>query len=99
MSVTQTHRVLSTPTEDLRLEIKAGHVEYNGDDALLTRSMLSGKTVGNSYGEVKIDKKVKTDRIDPVDALIDAWLMAMQEEQAVNLDDVVEEYLSLMGAR
>lgn len=99
LSVTQTHRVLSTPTEDLRLEIKAGHVEYNGDDALLTRSMLSAKTVGNSYGEVKIDKEVKTDRIDPVDALIDAWLMAMQEEQAVNLDDVVEEYLSLMGAK
>ena len=65
----------------------------------MTRSMLSAKTVGNSYGEVKIDKEVKTDRIDPVDALIDAWLMAMQEEQAVNLDDVVEEYLSLMGAK
>jgi replicative DNA helicase len=26
-------------------------------------------------------------------------MIAMQEEQAVNLDDVVEEYLSLMGAK
>ena len=29
----------------------------------------------NSFGEIKVDKMTQTNRIDPVDAILDAWKM------------------------
>ena len=96
LSITQTHKNLSDATEDFRLEIYAGNVEYNEDEELLSWSLANAKTIKNNYGEIKIDKSLQTERIDPVDAVIDAWTQAMKTETEADAAQAVEEWLAMM---
>ncbi len=106
VAVTQTAKELNDPTVDFRLEILAGNVEIEGVevgaegkkkvvpvDGLLTWSIANAKTVSNNYGEIKIDKDITTDRIDPIDAIIDAWKAAMREEYKPDINETVNEWL------
>lgn len=107
LSITQTAKELNDATEDFRLEIKAGNVEIEGAEAgtkektivpvdeLLTWSVANAKTISNSFGEIKIDKAVDEDRIDPIDAIIDAWKAAMKEEYKPDTNEIVSEWLGL----
>lgn len=108
LSVTQTARVLNDATVDFRLEILAGNVEIEGvevgkagnqivvpADSLLTWSIANAKTISNSYGEIKIDKELRTERIDPIDAIIDAWTEAMKEEYRPDINEEVNEWLEM----
>ena len=92
ISVTQTAKELNDATVDFRLEILAGNVEIEGMevgkegnkivvpvDSLLVWSIANAKTISNNYGEIKIDKDITTERIDPIDAIIDAWKHAMRK--------------------
>lgn len=106
VAVTQTAKELNDATVDFRLEILAGNVEIEGVevgvegkkkvvpfDGLLTWSIANAKTVSNNYGEIKIDKDITTDRIDPIDAIIDAWTAAMKEEYRPDVNESVNEWL------
>jgi phage terminase large subunit-like protein len=95
--IVQSARNLNDPTVDFRLEVEAGNVSYNKENGLLTWSIANAKTVSNSFGEIKIDKDLRTKRIDPVDAIIDAWKMAMKDEGTININEVTEDYLKMMG--
>jgi phage terminase large subunit-like protein len=105
LAITQTNKELNDATVDFRLEIMAGNVDIEGKevgegkllpkDELLTWSILNAKVVTNSYGEIKIDKSEKEERIDPIDAIIDAWKMAMQEESTQDINQNIEEWLKL----
>lgn len=97
LSITQSARNLNDPTEDFRLEVEAGNVEYDEKNALLTWSVTNAKTTRNSFGEVKIDKETVTHRIDPVDAIIDAWKMAMAQNLGININKTTDNYLKMMG--
>lgn len=77
VSITQSARNLNDATVDFSLEVEAGNVEYNEKSHLLTWSIVNAKTVTNSFGEIKIDKEYQAQRIDPVDAIIDGWKLAM----------------------
>ena len=106
VSVTQTAKELNDATVDFRLEILAGNVEIEGIevgkgdkkkvvpfDELLTWSIANAKTISNNYGEIKIDKDITTDRIDPIDAIIDAWKPAMKEEYKPDINESVNDWL------
>lgn len=95
LEIHQSAKALSDPTEDFRLEIAAGNVEYNQDEELLVWSILNARTISNNYGEIKIDKDVTTQRIDPVDAVIDAWKVAMCGDTAQTSEEIVEEWLRM----
>lgn len=107
VSITQTAKELNDATVDFRLEVRAGNVEIEGVevgkdkkkvvpfDELLTWSIANAKTISNSYGEIKIDKAVDEDRIDPIDAIIDAWKAAMKEEYKPDTNEVVNEWLEM----
>ena len=95
--IVQSARNLNDPTVDFRLEVEAGNVSYNKENGLLTWSIANAKTVSNSFGEIKIDKDLRTKRIDPVDAIIDAWKMAMKDEGTLNINEVTDDYLKMMG--
>lgn len=79
MLIKQSAQVLNDATVDFRLELLAGHVEHDGNGAMKW-SIANAKTVSNSFGEIKIDKEYRTERIDILDAIIDAWTMAMKGE-------------------
>ena len=106
VSVTQTAKELNDATVDFRLEILAGNVEIEGVevgkgdkkkvvpvDELLTWSIANAKTISNNYGEIKIDKDITTDRIDPIDAIIDGWKAAMKEEYKPDINESVNDWL------
>lgn len=97
LSIVQSARNLNDPTVDFRLEVEAGNVEYNKDNKLLTWSIANAKTVSNSFGEIKLDKDLQQKRIDPVDAIIDAWKMAMTQETDLDISEVTNDYLDMMG--
>lgn len=99
IEVRQSARNLSDATEDFKLEVKARNITFNKDNHLLTWSMANAKTESNSFGEVKIVKQDKNNRIDPVDAVIDSHKVAMQNLYGnLNLDEyVTDEYLDELG--
>ena len=58
----------------------------------------SAVTVKNSFNEMKIDKEHRTERIDPIDAAIDIHkVMMIKQDNKININEVTEDYLSMMG--
>lgn len=79
--IKQSARSLNDATKDFQLSVKAGQIEYDKANALLTWSITNAIiSAPNSFGEIKIDKMTQTNRIDPVDAIIDAWKMKFLAE-------------------
>ena len=99
LMITQSARFLNDGTNDMRLNIKSGKVEYHKENELLSWSVSNAKLVHNSFGEMKIDKepRAKYKRIDPVDALIDAHITYMKFDEEVDLSKEMENYLEQMG--
>lgn len=91
IEIYQTCKWLNDATEDFELEIRAGNIEYNKDNELLTWSAVNAKTVSNSAGEIKIDKDKRQKRIDPIDSIIDAYKLAFKEEKIVNVSKYAEK--------
>ncbi len=74
IEVPQSARSLNEATQDFKLSVEAGIVRYDKHNALLSWSMVNAiVNAPNSFGEIKIDKATQTNRIDAVDAIIDAW--------------------------
>ena len=97
VEIYQSHKSLNDSTEDLRLEIKSGNVLFNKDNDLLKWSFINAKTVSNSNGEIKIDKDKSKERIDPVDAVIDAYKLAFKNEPLTDYNKMLEDYFEIMG--
>ncbi|MEI4616382.1 terminase large subunit [Bacillus cereus] len=96
--IVQSAKNLNDATTDFRLEVEAENIQYNRKNKLLTWSVANAKTVSNSFGEIKIDKHLKEKRIDPIDAVIDAYKMAMKGEVGINLSQyVTDENLDKLG--
>ncbi|EOO67045.1 hypothetical protein IIC_05306 [Bacillus cereus VD021] len=96
--IVQSAKNLNDATVDFRLEVEAKNIQYNRKSKLLTWSAANAKTVSNSFGEIKIDKHLKEKRIDPIDAVIDAYKMAMKGEVGINLSQyVTDENLDKLG--
>ncbi len=72
--VTQSAKSLNDATCEIQLDIKSGGYHYNSGAHLLSWSFTNAAVVGNSFGEIKVDKEVgkRNRRIDPVDAAVDA---------------------------
>lgn len=79
--IKQSARSLNEPTKDFALSVEAGTVSYDKQNALLTWSAVNATiSAPNSFGEIKIDKMTQTNRIDPIDAIIDAWSLWLQSK-------------------
>lgn len=85
IEIYQTHKWLNDATEDFELEVRAKNIEYNKENELLSWSAVNAKTVSNPNGEIKIDKDRRNKRIDPIDAIIDAYKLAFKEEKLVDI--------------
>lgn len=100
VEIGQSARSLNDATVDLRLAVEAGQMLYNKKAALLKWSFANAKTTQNSFGEIKLMKEQTGDRIDPIDALIDAWKLAFLNKDTLkyNADKDIDEWLELMQA-
>lgn len=96
--IKQSARSLNDPTVDFQLSVKANLVEYDKANSLLTWSAVNATiSQPNSFGEIKIDKMTQTKRIDPVDAIIDAWKLYFMNKKGIDFDNAADEWLKAMG--
>lgn len=75
--------------------ILGGGIEYDEKNELLTRSMIDAQAITDSKKQMIIDKQENRNRIDPIDALLDAWkgwLTVKPEEKL----DYMDNWLDLM---
>ena len=99
VEIKQSARFLNDATCDLQLLIKQGDVEYDKANGLFIWSFVNAQVVANSFGEIKVDKEQgkRNKRIDPVDAAIDAHLIAMKPTVQIDLDSSIGKFMDLMG--
>ena len=97
IEIKQSARNLNDATVDFQLEVKAHNMEYNKGNVLLTRSMNDAiLSEPNSFGEIKIDKMLQKNRIDPCDAAICAHKIAMGADlETVDINDAVGAFLDM----
>lgn len=97
IEIKQSARSLNDATIDFQLEVKARNMEYNKGNVLLTRSMNDAIiSEPNSFGEIKIDKMLQKNRIDPCDAAICAHKIAMGADlETVDINDAVGAFLEM----
>ena len=97
IEIKQSARCLNDATVDFQLEVKAHNMEYNKGNVLLTRSMNDAiLSEPNSFGEIKIDKMLQKNRIDPCDAAICAHKIAMGADlETVDINDAVGAFLDM----
>lgn len=97
IEIKQSARSLNDATEDFKLEVAAGNMEFNEDNKLLTRSVNDAIiSAPNSFGETKIDKMTQKNRIDPIDAAICAHKVAMGTDiEDYGINEAVDAFLNL----
>lgn len=96
IEVKQSAQALNDATIDYQLTVKAGQLLYNRKDELYKWSVLNASLVRLANGDCKIDKTSQTNRIDPVDATIDAWdIWFRQRGDSYNVNDEVDDFLAL----
>lgn len=96
--VKQSAKSLNDATVDFALSVKATQVLYDKKNSLLKWSIANATTVANSFGEIKVDKQAQKNRIDPVDAILDAWkIMLLNKKEDVDINESVADWLELMG--
>lgn len=88
--VVQSAKNLNDATVDFKLSVEARQIKYNKDNKLLKWSAINATTTKNSFNEIKIDKTLEEERIDPIDAIIDAWDIYFKEEKALDIVYVPE---------
>ena len=86
IEVPQSAKSLSEATKDFALSVEAMQVEYDKRNALFVWSVINAVLTKNSFGEVKIDKQHQEERIDPVDAVLDAWKIMLLNKNTDKLD-------------
>ena len=100
--IKQSARSLNEPTKDFALSVEAGTVSYDKQNALLTWSAVNAiLSAPNSFGEVKIDKMTATNRIDPIDAIIDAWALWLQSKRnrAPSGEEAFDIWMGITGSK
>lgn len=98
-SVPQSARSLNDATQDFKLSVEAGIIQYDKHNALLSWSMVNAVlNVPNSFGEVKIDKTSQQNRIDPCDAIIDAYKLYLENKgREISIgESALENWLSAL---
>ena len=92
--VKQSAKSMDEPTTDFKQSVDAGQVIYDKSNALFRWSVANATITSNSFGEIKIDKQKQTNRIDPVDAVLDAWkVMRLHKGKMLDINDAVTEWL------
>lgn len=94
--VYQSHKSLNEATQGFREQVYAGNVAYT-HNPLLNYSMSNAVT-RTSNGLIKIDKDANTKRIDPVDATLAAFKLALYHDFEIeNMNDYVTRFLEEIG--
>lgn len=83
--VRQGTMTLSMPTKQFRDDVMNGKIKHNGNE-LLTAAINNAVTKSDNNG-LRIDKNTNSNKIDPIDALLDAFAICYTELDNYSIDD------------
>lgn len=89
--VFQSHKSLNESTQGFREQVYSGNIVYTYNPLL--NFAMSNAVVRKNQGLIKIDKDATTKRIDPVDAALCAFKLAMYHEFTPSFLDAIDKYL------
>lgn len=97
--IVQSAKSLNDATRDFALSVKAKHVKYDRKNDVMTWSFVNAVTVQNSFKEIKIDKNAQKKRIDPCDAVIDAWKLYFGNKDGTlnDANDAIDDWGALLA--
>ena len=93
--VFQSHKSLNESTQGFREQVFCGNILYP-ENPLLTYAM-SNAVIRRNNGLIKIDKDATTKRIDPVDAVLCAYKLAMYHEFGGDYGEYLDRFLEDLG--
>lgn len=95
--VFQSHKSLNESTVGFREQVYAGNVQYLHNPLL--NYAMSNAVIRTNGGFIKIDKDATSKRIDPVDATLCAFKLALYYDfESEDYGDYVDKFLDEMGA-
>lgn len=83
--VRQGTMTLSMPTKQFRDDVMNGKIKHNGNE-LLTAAINNAITKSDNNG-LRVDKNTNSNKIDPIDALLDAFAICYTELENYSIDD------------
>lgn len=89
--VYQSHKSLNESTQGFREQVYSRNVLYTYNPLL--NYAMSNAVIRQNQGLIKIDKDATTKRIDPVDAVLCAFKLAMYHEFTNSLMEGIEQFL------
>lgn len=94
--VYQSHKSLNEATQGFREQVYCGNIEYLANPLL--NYAMSNAVVRQNNGLIKIDKDATTKRIDPVDATLAGFKLALYHDFDVEeMNDYVARFLEEMA--
>lgn len=95
--VFQSHKSLNESTQGFREQVFAGNIQYMHNPLL--NYAMSNAVVRQNNGMIKIDKDATTKRIDPVDATLGAFKLALYHDfDSEDYGSYIDRFLDEMGA-
>lgn len=89
--VYQSHKSLNGSTQGFREQVYSGNIIYTYNPLL--NFAMSNAVIRKNQGLIKIDKDATTQRIDPVDAILCAYKLALYHEFTQSFLKSIDEYL------
>lgn len=89
--VYQSHKSLNESTQGFREQVYSGNIIYTYNPLL--NFAMSNAVIRKNQGLIKIDKDATTQRIDPVDAILCAYKLALYHEFTQGFLKSIDEYL------
>lgn len=94
--VYQSHKSLNEATQGFREQVYSGNIAYTHNPLL--NYAMSNAVIRVNYGLIKIDKDANTKRIDPVDATLAAYKLALYHDfETTDINDYIERFLEEIG--
>lgn len=92
VEVFQSHKSLNESTQGFREQVHSRNIVYLPNPVL--NYAMSNAVVRQSNGLIKIDKDAVTKRIDPVDATLCAYKLAMYHDFSMSFAESIDEFLN-----
>lgn len=91
VEVFQSHKSLNESTQGFREQVYSGNILYTFNPLL--NFAMGNAVIRRNNGLIKIDKDASTKRIDPVDAVLCAYKLAMYHEFNSSYLDAIDKFL------